>query len=190
MGPCLWLLRRLESGELDWLTITVKDRELQSAINTPESTNSNEGSSIIAGFDGLISNPQLSVDIASLYPSPMQATQLWQSYLSSVDVLLKVLHIPTTQPVIFAVINNTKHVPPDQSALLFSIYYAAVTSLNEAFVQLMFEEGRQSVLKRFQRGLEVSLHMARFLHAPTIPSLQAMSIYLVKAPGTTSIYFM
>lgn len=82
----------------------------------------------------------------------------------------------------FAVINNTKHVPPDQSALLFSIYYAAVTSLGEAIVHLMFGEDRKYVLRRFQRGMEVSLHMARFLDSPTIPSLQAMSIYLVKAP--------
>lgn len=82
----------------------------------------------------------------------------------------------------FAVINNTKHIPPDQSALLFSIYYAAVTSLGEAMVHLIFGEARQYVLRRFQRGLELSLHMARLLNSPTIPSLQAMSIYLVKGP--------
>lgn len=72
-----------------------------------------------------------------------------------------------------------KNISLDQSALLFSIYYAAVTSLRAADILFMFGEDRQSVLKRFQRGLEVSLHMAKFLDSPTIISLQAMSIYLV-----------
>lgn len=44
---------------------------------------------------------------------------------------------------------------------------------------MIFGEDRQSVLKRFQRGLEVSLHSAAFLDSPTIVSLQAISIYLV-----------
>ncbi|KAJ5887526.1 hypothetical protein N7495_007567 [Penicillium taxi] len=118
-------------------------------------TNSSDGATIMAGFDGLISNPQLSVNIQSLFPSRGNATFLWQSYLNNVDVLLKVLHIPTTQPIIFAAINNTKHVAPDQIALLFSIYYAAVTSLRTEAVQLIFKEDRQSVLERFQRGLEL-----------------------------------
>ncbi|KAF7169140.1 hypothetical protein CNMCM5623_001927 [Aspergillus felis] len=166
-------------NELFFSRVLEKENELQSAINTPTSTNSSEWGSLTAGFDGLISNPQLSVDIHPLYPSRRQATQLWQSYLNNVDVLLKVLHVPTTQPVIYAAINNTKNISLDQSALLFSIYYAAVTSLRAADILLMFGEDRQSVLKRFQRGLEVSLHMAKFLDSPTIISLQAMSIYLL-----------
>ena len=136
----------------------------------------------MTGLDGLISNPQLSVDIHTLYPSRRQAMQLWQSYLNNVDVLLKVLHIPTTQPFVFAAINNTKDISLDQSALLFSIYYTAVTSLCEAEILLMFGDDRQSVLKRFQRGLEVSLHLVKFLDSPTITCLQAISIYLVNIP--------
>lgn len=131
------------------------------------------------GFDGLISNPQLAADAFSLFPSRGQATHLWQVFLNNVDVLLKVLHIPTTQPVVFAAINNPKAASKDLNALLFSIYFAAVTSLRQADSHIIFGEDRQSVLKRFQRGLEVSLHSAAFLDSPTIVSLQAVSIYLV-----------
>ncbi len=80
------------------------------------------------GFDGLLSNPHAPSDILSLLPSRRQATQLWQTYLNNVDGLLKLLHVPTVQPSVFAAINSPKDTPADMIALLFSIYFAAVTS--------------------------------------------------------------
>ncbi|KGO51347.1 Transcription factor, fungi [Penicillium expansum] len=165
------------SRNLD-LPVYEQESELQYAINTPASTNNSEASPMIS-FDGLISNPQLTVDALSLFPSRGQSTHLWQVYFNNVDVLLKVLHIPTTQPAVFAAINNPKTASQDLNALLFSIYFAAVTSLHQVDTLIIFGEDRQSVLKRFQRGLEVSLHSAAFLDSPTIVSLQAMSIYLL-----------
>ncbi|KAJ5544282.1 hypothetical protein N7513_007093 [Penicillium frequentans] len=155
-----------------------KESELQSAIDPPVSTNNSEASFMI-GFDGLISKPQSAVDTFSLFPSRGQATHLWQMYLNNVDVLLKVLHIPTTQSAVFAAINNPNTASQDLNALLFSIYFAAVTSLRQAEINLIFGEDRQAVLKTFQRGLEIFLHSAEFLDSPTIVSLQAMSIYLL-----------
>lgn len=169
------------SRNLD-LPVYEQESELQYAINTPASTNNSEASPMIS-FDGLISNPQLTVDALSLFPSRGQSTHLWQVYFNNVDVLLKVLHIPTTQPAVFAAINNPKTASQDLNALLFSIYFAAVTSLHQVDTLIIFGEDRQSVLKRFQRGLEVSLHSAAFLDSPTIVSLQAMSIYLVNLAG-------
>ncbi|KAJ5784447.1 uncharacterized protein N7503_009659 [Penicillium pulvis] len=165
-------------NELLFSRVLEKECDLQSAINTPASTDNSEASSMI-GFDGLISNPQLAVNAFSLFPSRGQATHLWQVYLNNVDILLKVLHIPTTQPAVFAAINNPNTASQDFNALLFSIYFAAVTSQRQAETHMIFGEDRQSVLKRFQRGLEVCLHSAAFLDSPTISSLQAMSIYLL-----------
>jgi hypothetical protein len=64
-------------------------------------------------------------------------------------------------------------------ALLFSIYFAAVTSLSSPEVQLVLGQDRQIALGRFKRGLEVSLQRASFLDSPTVTSIQAMSMYLV-----------
>ena len=156
-----------------------QESELQSVIDTPASQDSSERRCSLGGLDGLVSKPHLSVDISSLYPSRGQAAQLWQVYLNNVDVLVKVLHIPTIQPAIFAAINNQSQVSPDLSALLFSIYFAAVTSLRREDTHVMLGQDWQSALQRYQRGLETSLHMASFLDSPTITFLQAMSIYLV-----------
>lgn len=105
--------------------------------------------------------------------------QLWQIYLNNVDVLLKVLHVPTTQPVIFAAINNPSEAPADVSALLFSICFAAITTLDTEQIEFTIGFSRQSAIEIYQRGLEISLHNASFLDSPTIKSLQAMAIYLV-----------
>ncbi|KAJ9202018.1 transcriptional regulator family: Fungal Specific TF [Paecilomyces variotii] len=164
-------------NEMLFSSVLEKESELQSAIDTPSGTTP-ESRSTIMGFDGLISNPlQSAHDVSSFLPSRRQAMLLWQSYRNNVDPLIKVLHIPTLEPVIFAAINDIKHAPPDVTALLFSIYFAAVTSLGSPETHIIVGHDRQSALQTYQRGLEVSLHMASFLDLPTIRSLQAMSIY-------------
>lgn len=134
----------------------------------------------MTGFDGLISNPLLSTtDVSSGFPSRRQATQLWQIYLNNVDPLIKILHIPTTKPVIFAAINDPKQAPPDVIALLFSIFFAAVASSGSPEAHIILGHDRQSALRTYKRGLEISLHMASFLDSPTIRALQAMALYQV-----------
>lgn len=165
---------------LTWLS--EQQGELQSAIDTPisGSNSSSHGQTPTTGFDGLFSNSHMPNDILSLYPSRWQATQLWQNYLNNVDSLVKILHVPTVQPKLFAAINKLKDTPHDMSALLFSIYFAAVTSLRSPDVQIILGQDRQAALSAYQRGLEVSLHMGSFLDSPTIVSLQAVAIYLVR----------
>lgn len=162
---------------LTWLSD--QQGELQSAIDTPESNHGSEARLSSFGFDGLFSNPHVSSDIFSLFPSRWQATQLWQTYLNNVDGLVKLLHVPSVQPKLFASINNPKDTPLDLSALFFAIYFAAVTSLRSPDTMIMLGQDREAALNLYQRGLEVCLHGGSFLDSPTIPSLQAMALYLV-----------
>ncbi|KAM0816224.1 putative c6 transcription protein, partial [Seiridium cardinale] len=111
------------------------------------------------------------------------------SYLKYVDGLLKILHVPTVQPKIFAAINNPKVTPQAVNALLFSIYFAAVTSLRPPDVEVILGQDRSVALDIYRRGLEVSLHMGSFLDSPTIISLQAMAIYLARKSSPVTPYF-
>jgi hypothetical protein len=120
-----------------------------------------------------------SSDLSNLFPTRWQATQLWQIYLVNVDPFLRVLHVPTTEPSVFAAINHPEDVPAEFNALLFAIYFAATTSLLAPDVATIVGRDRASVLNTYRRGLEISLSMASFLDAPTITSLQAMAIYMV-----------
>jgi hypothetical protein len=116
------------------------------------------------------------IDLKELYPSRWQATLLWQAFISRVDPMVKVLHIPSTQSCIFAAINRPESVRSDTRALLFAIYFAATTAFISDDTQ---NESLHFDLRRYQRGMEISLYQAEFLDAPTITSLQAMVIYQV-----------
>jgi hypothetical protein len=153
-----------------------KEKELQSAIGSPSDYSSPHRPPVLRA-EGLIANPLLAqVDLKELYPSRWQATLLWQAFLSRVDPQVKVLHIPSTQPRIFAAINRPESVRPDVRALLFAIYFAATTAFISDDTQ---NESLQFDLRKYQQGMEISLYQSEFLDAPTITSLQAMVIYQV-----------
>ena len=68
------------------------------------------------------------VDFDSLHPSEEQVRFLWRVYQENVEVLLKVLHIPTMENLLNEGIKTCDMVPGDE-ALVFAIYYAAVASM-------------------------------------------------------------
>ncbi|CAG8091535.1 unnamed protein product [Penicillium olsonii] len=151
-----------------------KEQELRSAIGSPSDTSSPQRGPIIKA-EGLLTNPLLmQLELKELYPSRWQATVLWQTFLSRVDPLVKVIHVPSVQSQIFAAINRPESVRADVRSLLFAIYFAATTTLLSDDIH---NEATIADLRKFKQGFEISLYHAEFLDAPTITSLQAMIIY-------------
>ncbi|RHZ54006.1 Zn(II)2Cys6 transcription factor [Aspergillus thermomutatus] len=152
-----------------------KDKELQTAIGTPRSVAKSPGRLSPLRVEGLITNSlREHIDFQALQPSRWHATQLWQVFLSRVDPVVKVLHIPSTQPRVFAAINQPRDASVDAHALLFAICFAATTSL---LSDDPLREGIRSDIRRYQQGFELALYRSSFLDAPTLTSLQAMAIY-------------
>lgn len=71
------------------------------------------------------------VDLRPLHPLPSQIPYIWQVYRENVDPILKVIHAPTVSKLIKDIRDNMDNLTPSTEALMFSIYYAAVTSLDE-----------------------------------------------------------
>ncbi len=71
------------------------------------------------------------VDLRSLHPLPSQIPFMWQVYQENVDPILKVLHVPTMTQFIRDIRKNHDKLTPSTEALMFAIYYAAITSLDE-----------------------------------------------------------
>ncbi|PWY68682.1 C6 transcription factor [Aspergillus heteromorphus CBS 117.55] len=152
-----------------------KEKDLQSTIATPVSDGINSRRPPALKADGLLVSRFLAeTDLQTMHPSQWHATQLWQIFLNRVDPLVKVIHVPSTQPRIFAAINRPQDAPADLHALLFSIYFAATTSL---LADEPGHEERLADIRNYQQGLELALYHSSFLDAPTLTSLQAMSIY-------------
>lgn len=69
------------------------------------------------------------VDLDKYWPLPSHIPFLWSVYQENVEPLLKVLHIPTMEPIFRDARKDHKQLSPANEALVWSIYYAALTSL-------------------------------------------------------------
>ncbi|RFU36297.1 hypothetical protein B7463_g94, partial [Scytalidium lignicola] len=159
--------------------VLAEEEELRSIIG---SCNTNEDqlqypppfniTGILLGSSDVTANPQ------AYQPSQWQALQLWQAFINNVDPVLKILHIPTVQGDIYRAINTTTNVPEDLKTLLFSVYFAATTSLSSTDAANLLGLPKASALENYKRGFEHSLHRSDIFEAPNMRTLQALVIYI------------
>ena len=69
------------------------------------------------------------VSLRQCHPSPSHVSYLWDVYKDNVEPLLKLLHVPSTEAIFRDARKNPDNLSPGHQALVFSIYYAAITSL-------------------------------------------------------------
>ncbi|RAO67797.1 uncharacterized protein BHQ10_003809 [Talaromyces amestolkiae] len=118
------------------------------------------------------------LDVLSFYPDTQLALRLWNVYITSVDPVLKILHIPTVQSTIVGIILDPKSAQSSIVALTYAIYFAAVTALchddNESIV-LPCE--KSLLLENYKKALDQLLMPTELMRRPEIESLQALAIY-------------
>jgi len=71
------------------------------------------------------------VDLRPPHPLPSQIPYIWQVFQENVDPLVKILHIPTMNKLIREIRTDLDNLTPSTEALMFSIYYSAITSLED-----------------------------------------------------------
>jgi hypothetical protein len=158
----------------DLKTILLEHSDDEDDNQSPESSSqSSQQQGFIFGFSST------SVDMQALHPPEQQARDFWSMYKENVDPLVKVLHIPTFEPVFFDAIGNLTKVPKGLEALLFAVYYGAVTSTTPETCIERWAEDRNTLLERYSFGLEQALARANFLYCDEIVILQAFVVYLI-----------
>jgi hypothetical protein len=123
----------------------------------------------------------LGTNLQQLHPTPERIFSLWQTYLETVDPLLKIFHTPTVQRQITQTSHKLDKIDPAQEALMFSIYYAAITSMRCPGSQAELQEDRNVLLERYRFGAEQALARAGFLATQDLTVLQAFILYLICA---------
>jgi hypothetical protein len=117
--------------------------------------------------------------ITHLHPSAIQIFQLWQIYISNVNPLLKISHVPSLQnQIVEAGADLTKCSKPLE-ALMFSIYLIAVKSLTDEETQATFGEPKDMMLARFSEAVQQALINVGFMRSSELMVLQAYYLYLV-----------
>lgn len=157
-----------------------QERELQAIMRSPSVDKGLATTAWSSDLGGIFHDFNLSTTgLQSCFPSRWHALQLWQIFVNNVDPITKILHIPTAQATIFNAINNPGSAEANLNALLFAIYFAALTSLSPADAFNLLGQDRSKILIKFKQGLEHSLAAANLFDSPSMLSLQAMGIYIV-----------
>ena len=81
---------------------------------------------------------------------------------------------------LFTVIDDLGKIPQSLEALLFSVYYAAVSSCTAREVRQRFGERQDVLMKRYGRCIEAAL--GDNYEMPALESLQALVLYIVSSP--------
>ncbi|RBQ81704.1 hypothetical protein FVER14953_04271 [Fusarium verticillioides] len=118
------------------------------------------------------------VDLTGLHPLPAQGSFLWQIYLENIEPLVKVLHIPTMSRLMAQVRRGEHDLRPGDEALVFAIYYSAVTSMETQEVEANLGATQSHFVSQFRFALEQALAKSNLLNTTSMAMLQAFVIYL------------
>ncbi|KAI5467505.1 fungal-specific transcription factor domain-containing protein [Mariannaea sp. PMI_226] len=119
------------------------------------------------------------VNLSKCHPLPSQIPFLWSVYQENVEPLIKLVHVPTMEAIFRDLRKNQANLTPAREALVFAIYYAAVTSLEVSEVQANLNCNKDDLLTQYRFAVEQALAKAHFLHSLDITVLQAFTIFLV-----------
>ncbi|RYO76316.1 hypothetical protein DL766_009625 [Monosporascus sp. MC13-8B] len=119
------------------------------------------------------------VDLSKLHPLPSQIPFMWQVYVENVDPLVKILHVPTMNKIIRDCRNSMNNLSPGTEALMFSIYFGSITSMEEDEVKLNFGVEKATLVNKHRFATEQALAKANFLTTSELVVVQAFTLYLV-----------
>ncbi|KAM0230629.1 hypothetical protein ACHAPO_009155 [Fusarium lateritium] len=111
-------------------------------------------------------------------PLPSQIPFLLDIFEENINIIIYIVHMPTIRKMVRVSRGSTPTIDLKNQALLFSIYYAAITSMEDEEVMTNFSASKAELNLKFRRGLEQALAKADFLNDPDIVHVQTLAIFL------------
>ena len=163
------------------------DSSLTPGQSLPGTGTSEEGLSpepaLLFGPRGSIGGVSFGADLRTLQPFAPHIKTLGDVYFDRVDPLFKVLHRPTAAALVAAAADSRTTGEARKGrgtdALLFAIYFAAVTCLGDQECGELFQQDRVRLVAQYKSGVENALVQADWLNTTDLATLQAFLIYLV-----------
>ncbi|KAK0319463.1 hypothetical protein LTR82_009529 [Friedmanniomyces endolithicus] len=120
---------------------------------------------------------------ATLLPQPAQppashVVQLWQTYLTNVDPIWKIVHAPTLQQTLLSQIGKSD-IPLSMQALTSAILFVSVVSLQDHECEELLQTSRADLIDRYRQATKDALSAANFVTTTDLAVLQALVHYLV-----------
>ncbi|PTB35026.1 hypothetical protein M441DRAFT_52468 [Trichoderma asperellum CBS 433.97] len=122
-----------------------------------------------------------SQSLRSLYPSSLDFLTIFDVFQENVDPVVHIFHRPTMRKTVTEVLPLLDGSSLDRmtEVVVFSVCYAALTSLSDADCQKLLREERHVLLSRYRYATEQSLSRARFLESQNLGILAALVLFLL-----------
>ena len=136
-------------------------------------------SSASANHQGFIFSFSSTVlSLRNFHPAREQIPLYWGIFKTNVDPVIKLLHIPHYEVMISQASLDLDHMSKPIEVLMFSIYFAVVTTLSndDCILQLGLE--KQDALRKYRFAVEQALARAGFLNTQELVILQALLLFL------------
>lgn len=150
--------------------------ERESASRGKESSNQMERAS---RYSFMFTPTNNTNSVLQFMPSTDQLLTIFDVFQENVDPVARVFHRPTLQKVITGAMNESSRISKTVQAVVFSICFAAVTSVDELECVKLFGEEQQRLLARYRFGVEQSLARARFVESQNFNVLSALVLFLL-----------
>lgn len=138
------------------------------------------GSSASANHQGFIfSFSSTILSLRNFHPPANQILTYWEVYKENVDPLVKILHRPCTEKTLSDAAKDLDHISKPLECMMFSIYFAAVTSLSDEDCMNMTGMEKGSALTKYRFAFEQAMARAGFLSTTELVILQAFTIFLI-----------
>lgn len=138
------------------------------------------GSSASANHQGFIfSFSSTILSLRNFHPPANHIMTYWEVYKENVDPLMKVFHRPSVEKTLLEATRDLDHISKPLEVLMFSIYFAAVTSLCNEECMDMTGMDKESALKKYRFAFEQAMARAGFLSTTELVILQAFTVFLI-----------
>lgn len=137
------------------------------------------GSSASANHQGFVFNFSSTItSLRTFHPPAVQVATYWELYREKVDPVVKVFHRPTMERIVKESAQNLDHISKATEVMMFTIYYAVITSTSPTECQTILGLDRDDALKKYRFGVEQALARAGFLSTSEVLVVQAFTLFL------------
>ncbi|KAL8900333.1 MAG: hypothetical protein Q9207_005748, partial [Kuettlingeria erythrocarpa] len=168
-----------------WNSMSEEIAEMRDILDDPTEDEDDfpspgSGSSASGNHQGFVfSFSSIILSLRNYHPPANQVLTYWEVYKENVDPLLKILHRPSTEKILSDAAKDLDHVSKPLECMMFSIYFAAVTSLSDEECLNMTGMEKDSALRKYRFAFEQAMARAGFLSTTELVILQAFTIFLV-----------
>ncbi len=123
---------------------------------------------------GMLSNDY---STSTIHPTQAQMLILWSIFEQNVMPVASIFHGSTTKALLESAASGAEAISTTNEIVLFSVYYAAVVSLQPEKCQTLLGDSQNRLMKKYRHGLEQSLCRVDFLNSSTFTVLQGFTLF-------------